>query len=102
MMLMTIVQSHRLHQRVQTEPRQHADGHPAMQGMRMAVFDPHGNNVQSDLDEESRQHQSPNPQSPVRSMAGMFTVLMIQLRQQVEKSQAQQISPGESIKQLDV
>lgn len=75
-----VPEGQRLHEGVQAEPGHHPQRHPAVQRMRVAVFDPHRNRVQRHLHEEAGEHQSPNQQRAMLVPARRCSVWMIQLR----------------------
>jgi hypothetical protein len=67
--------------------------------MNVTMFHPHGNHIHRDLSIESCQNQHSQPKIAPGDIA---VVRMVQLRQKVQKRQAEQIRPGKCVEQLDM
>src|SRR5438132_5687930 len=65
----------------------------------MTVLDANGNKVQRDLGEKPGQDERSDPQIVPRQRT---CVRMIKLRQKVQQGEAQEISPGKRVQELDV
>ncbi len=100
--MLFVTQRHRLHKRVQTQTRDHTKRHLSMKRMRVTVFDAHRDHIQRHLDKKSCQHESTDQQRLMRTAFVMSASMVVKLREQMQKSQAQQIGARERVQKLDV